>query len=100
MEITSERVLRWDEVVKPGQFILTTLYSDPTKQIAGMMFMCPCGCGEKGSLAFDVPVRKEREKDMWKWNGSEDKPTLTPSIRKTSGCNWHGYLTDGIFKSC
>lgn len=95
--IVAKRVEHWKDVVEPGQYILTTMYSDPTKQFAGMVFMCPCGCGEKGSLAFDVPVRTEREKQMWQWNGDVDKPTLTPSIQKTTGCMWHGFLKEGIF---
>ena len=36
---------------------------------------------------------------IWKWNGSKEFPTLTPSIlvRENKNWNpgWHGFLTDG-----
>jgi hypothetical protein len=32
----------------------------------------------------------------WKWNGSKNAPTLTPSVHhNTPECGWHGYLRDG-----
>jgi hypothetical protein len=44
----------------------------------------------------------------WSWNGNRVKPTLTPSIRICDRWYkdpkaieiWHGYLTDGVFRSC
>lgn len=45
-----------------------------------------------------VPV-SNANKNGWKWNGSEDNPSLEPSILVpekdgfTEG--WHGFLTDG-----
>ena len=57
-------------------------------------FICPCGCGRYVAL----PV-KPLEKG-WEWNGSKERPTLRPSIRMLTKCQWHGYLTDGVFTSC
>ncbi len=64
------------------------------EKIASLMFVCPCGCGSVSSLALRPPYGPP----VWNWNGDESKPTLTPSIQKTIGCNWHGWLTDGVFK--
>ena len=33
----------------------------------------------------------------WNWDGNEQSPTLTPSIHWPG--EWHGYLTNGQFKS-
>ena len=35
----------------------------------------------------------------WRWNGDEQRPTLTPSIHVTGprGTLWHGRLEDGRF---
>jgi hypothetical protein len=35
---------------------------------------------------------------VWGWNGSVERPTLTPSIHAPG--QWHGYLTDGRLVSC
>jgi len=34
----------------------------------------------------------------WQWNGSVDKPTLTPSVNVV-GC-WHGWIQDGQMVAC
>jgi hypothetical protein len=65
-------------------------------KIASLMFVCPCGCGSVGA----VTVREGYGMKQWHWNGDEARPTLTPSILKTSPCRWHGFLTDGAFVSC
>jgi hypothetical protein len=64
-------------------------------QVAGLCFVCPCGCGNIGHAA----VRPGYGGSCWTWNGNREKPTLTPSIQKTSACRWHGFLTDGVFAS-
>lgn len=37
-------------------------------------------------------------RDTWEFNGNFEKPTLTPSV--LCSCGLHGYVTDGIWKSC
>ena len=86
----------WDDLKNPGDYIFTGRYQK--EGTYGMIFCCPCGCGSLGSLAFDNDTDEGRPR--WHWNGSRDKPTLTPSIQKTDGCRWHGYLTDGVFTKC
>jgi hypothetical protein len=62
-------------------------------KIASLWFTCPCGCGAIAAVTVNPAYGK-----AWAWNGSEDKPTTTPSILRTHGCKWHGWLTDGIFR--
>lgn len=59
----------------------------------GLNFICPCGCGSLLGIVVAGPK-------AWQWNGDRINPTITPSIRHMAGCEWHGYLTDGVFKSC
>lgn len=62
--------------------------------VGRLMFMCPCGCAKLAGVTVK-PVAPQG----WDWNGNLDKPTLSPSILIDRG-HWHGYLTDGVFKSC
>ena len=68
-------------------------------EICAMFLFCPCGCGPAGIIPFDNYKAPDND-PIWTWNGNEEKPTLKPSIFRTSGCKWHGWLTDGIFKEC
>jgi hypothetical protein len=69
----------------------------------GILFGCPCGCGEMKSVSF----RSER-RPVWQWDGNREAPTLTPSINilqmneagKQVGEHWHGWLRNGEFVSC
>jgi hypothetical protein len=66
--------------------------SRPDSPVGALHFVCPCGCG----AVIGVSV-KPAIPEGWNWNGSLDKPTLSPSILRTAGCRWHGFLTDGEF---
>lgn len=59
--------------------------------------VCPCGCGNIWPLTVGNGF-KPADGPSWQWNGSLDKPTLTPSVHQEG--HWHGYLTDGIWSSC
>lgn len=93
-----------DEPVAAGQFEFFTAYSDPDGGEAGLLFGCPCGCGEVRALGFDT---HESRRPRWHWDGNRDAPTLTPSINilqhneagQQIGEHWHGYLTAGVFTS-
>lgn len=80
---------------KPGEI---AYYVNADKELAGLRFGCPCGCGQTGGVRFLLP--NDRARRGWRWNGDKEKPTLKPSIRLTTGCGWHGYLTDGEFVEC
>ena len=65
--------------------------------VHGFDYVCPCGCG----VVDWIPVTSgPSDLHHWHWNGDRDKPTLTPSIRKLNGCQWHGWLTNGEFITC
>jgi hypothetical protein len=95
-----------DDDTPAGAWHFYTHYGDeegaPPK---GMLFICPCGCGALRAVAFEGSQPK---KPMWSFNGDVEKPTLTPSIliyqHDESGArvgeHWHGWLTDGVFRSC
>jgi len=75
---------------------------------AGIFFDCPCGCNQRRHVAFSNPIHGEnnlsKDRPVWKRTGDKfESMTLTPSIhivKEKGGCGWHGYLTDGEFKSC
>ena len=72
----------------------------------GMLYVCPCGCGRLGGLRFRTDRKTERP--SWIWDGNEDRPTLSPSIRHRPDpdgetpdlrCDWHGFLKAGVWTS-
>lgn len=78
----------------PGEF---KICCNDKGEPARLVFACPCGCGDIGGIGLPPG---NQQGPTWTWNGDHDKPTCTPSIRFLSGCQWHGYLTDGVFRSC
>lgn len=47
-----------------------------------LMFFCPgCRC----SHAVNVKLKNQAQGPLWSWNGSLEKPTLSPSILVTYG---------------
>lgn len=70
--------------------------SDTQGEICAIDFVCPCGCGAVGCL----PTRKGFGGSSWSWDGDKEKPTLSPSVLRTAGCKWHGYLKKGIWEQC
>lgn len=56
-------------------------------------FTCPRGTGLCG-----VPIKPlghPPHNDGWDWDGNVRTPTLSPSIKCTGGCQWHGYVRGG-----
>ena len=69
-------------------------FGDP----AGLMFQCPCGCGNLGWLAFD---NGQNPHPCWRFDGNRERPTLTPSVFNAGmPCRWHGWLRNGEWVSC
>ena len=62
-------------------------------EIAGLTFICPCGCGGRGTLRFDTIYATG-----WSWDGNVDKPTVVPSVKQLD-CGWHGYLRHGRWET-
>jgi len=93
MEVKANRVPddAYSGMSNPGDYIFHPV-NDPKP--AFLHFLCPCGCGKFAGISLK-PVHPHG----WDWNGDKDKPTATPSILIDRD-HWHGYLTDGVFKSC
>lgn len=76
---------------------------------AGLLCRCPCGGLEKNNcdedrrlyLPFANPIGPgpvtARERGWHREGESFETLTLTPSIRRLEGCQWHGLLTAGVF---
>jgi hypothetical protein len=73
----------------------------------GIEFLCPC-CYEanKGNVGTHlvivwfkdkVPVDAEPGPGRWTPSGNSfDNLTLAPSIQLRGGCNWHGFVQNGL----
>jgi len=76
----------------------------PRRERVGLWFDCPCGNGEKVALMFRNPPDggPAMQGNTWERTGNTfETLTLKPSIQRSdpNGCRWHGFLTDGAFKS-
>lgn len=83
----------------------------PMTNGVGIYCECPCGCANPLYVPFTValdgtPYEKwYGEGNAWVRHGSTfEELTLTPSIQRIKSapdsCDWHGWLTNGVFKSC
>lgn len=94
----SVKAVRVDDVdercATPGAFKFVSYEG----QTAGMIYVCPCGCGRQGFLAFrGAPRPPERaERPSWIWDGNRDAPTLSPSVHHVG--HWHGWLRAGMWE--
>ncbi len=73
-----------------------------------IIFVCPAG-KRCSVLVGPQPIDNHAQKrcSIWGWDGNSERPTLTPSIncravdddgKPTSGCGWHGFITNGIMQ--
>lgn len=76
----------------------------PQYRMSHILFVCPNGrrCGLLlGPQHVTRPQPDAR--CIWKWDGSRECPTITPSInclaekdgKPAGGCGWHGFITNG-----
>lgn len=77
----------------------------PYREKIGIAFDCPCGKEDcsRVFLQFENPPDGEPKisDPAWKRIGeSFENMTLSPSIQRIGGCQWHGFLTNGEFKRC
>jgi Family of unknown function (DUF6527) len=95
--IQKMKVKNFDECKNTGDWYFTDADADPSRPHRRLSFLCPCGCG----MLAGIRVRNDGANDgqAWGWNKDEDNPTCEPSININDN-HWHGYLTNGIFKSC
>jgi hypothetical protein len=79
----------------PGQYYLP-INSD--KEIKAIIMNCP-GCGKTGGMTVYKPNTPKPPSPSWEMNGEGENITLKPSINCVGCCGWHGYLTNGEYKS-
>lgn len=96
VNVTGTLVATWDDVERtPGAFMFDVGQRS-------LIYNCPCGCEAIGALPI-YPTGQTVEpaqRPAWGWDGQQERPTLTPSIRKLSGCFWHGHLVAGEWQPC
>lgn len=101
MEVRSHLVDKMPKPAPAGAIEIRRRWydEDPAKrdEIAGLEFGCPCGCGNNSWLPLEGPQAWTRDTSK---SVELTELTLTPSILQTFDCKWHGYLTDGVFRSC
>lgn len=79
---------------------------DSIQEADGILFVCPLcyrnskdGCiGVHSVICWEpnVPPTAEPGPGRWPMSGTGfDDLSLSPSILLTSGCAWHGYITNG-----
>jgi len=88
-DIKANRVADYEHAKNPGDFFI--IKEDNYHRI---QFLCPCGCGSLGGINIS-----QTDPNAWSWDGNEDTPTISPSVMFLSGCRWHGYLKNGVFKT-
>lgn len=97
MEVVAKKVADYDSCNNPGEFFITA----PNPAEGGtrrLSFRCPCGCGDLAGIRINDAGNSEGY--CWNWNLDEEEPTCTPSIAIGPSNHWHGYLTNGVFRSC
>ena len=78
-----------------------SIYLDKDATYKGHLLFACLGCGRMGSIR--VGVSKPEDKPSWGISAGDLRNptslTLFPSIHCVGCCGWHGFLTDGVFKS-
>ncbi len=69
----------------------------PARSGVALQCDCPCGCGTRIHVDFWNPLDGgpplDAARPRWHRSGDTfDTMVLTPSILRTEGCRWHGYL--------
>jgi hypothetical protein len=86
-----------------GEGIIIDGQSVPWTEGVGVTFDCPCGCGKKRFVPFDVAIgpgpniyAERSGGHTWHREGNTfETLTLTPSILVIGECGWHGFITNG-----
>ncbi|RUV19974.1 DUF6527 family protein [Mesorhizobium sp. M7A.F.Ca.MR.245.00.0.0] len=82
----------------PGALLVISQDERPTGDGSEYWYYsCPCGCGAAGAVRVKAG-EKPAQSPSWHWNGSKETPTLMPSVHHIG--HWHGWLTDGVWRSC
>lgn len=74
------------EKTMPKVLVIDHPNDDQVKTVA---YNCP-GC----NVTHEIRASESGAND-WRWNGSEDKPTFSPSVKMLTGIRCHHYVKDG-----
>lgn len=81
----------------------------PYRAAVGLAFDCPCGRHDTRYDWVYVPFENPPDggppnataADKWHRDGTDFATmTLTPSILRKTGCDWHGFVTNGEVLTC
>jgi uncharacterized protein DUF6527 len=86
------------EITRDGQLVLE-------RHGIGVGCNCPCGTPDcwlavyfKNPLDGRPPPDVIEKYPLWNRTGDTfETLTLRPSLQRRGGCDWHGFLTDGVF---
>ena len=74
----------------------------PERHGVGVTFNCPCGCDSPCYVPFRNPLdggpmlEDDPPHPSWQRTGDTfETLTLSPSIYRSRGCGWHGYIENG-----
>jgi len=73
------------------------------QDVKNVMIVMPVNWDEEGVEERGIPAEwtvseKNVNGAQWSLSGTEDKPTLSPSLHWVGA--WHGFLQDGFLRSC
>lgn len=99
-----------DGTARVGAFRIATV-NDAGNRYQQLYVVLPCEGGELHGLPIAPAVISHWNKEQWKLSGTEQAPTLTPSVRTGDRDmalpgrpiiveHWHGWVTAGQLKSC
>lgn len=95
---------RWWRTGGEGVFNTKTGEPVPERRGCGISFDCPCGCEDRVSVPFTNPLDggpNGYHPHGWQRTGEDfESLTLSPSIRRMDGCEWHGWVRDGEVITC
>lgn len=105
--VKATRVASLDELFKEvtpdGAYIFQDVETQSGFKFQQLMCLCPCGCNSirgiplmrEGQTKPDLDNGMGGKRPFWTWDGNEESPTLSPSIRDVGHCFYHGHLTNG-----
>lgn len=64
----------------------------------GIMIPSHTGFIVEGRRSVLLPINRNGDGHNWKWDGDENRPTLSPSIGVQG--EWHGHVIDGRLVEC
>ena len=77
----------------------------PRREGIGIGCNCPCGCDVPFFVHFANPLDGgppvQTNAPKWQRTGETfETLTLSPSVQRVGGCEYHGWLRNGVFESC